>query len=129
MAEEDDLDWLVKMQQHLARNRAYAKSEPYFTTLSPEQEPVFREWVTKNAIPFNPDDPISDYDMRGYWVNNGAVPAKKGDHFPDTYKTPYHQSFSAESVYALPNAPVWRGLRLVDPKTGAVIFEEPPRGK
>jgi hypothetical protein len=44
-------------------------------------------------------------------------------HFPDTWKTPYHATFSKESKYALPDAPSWSGNRLFD-KAGRVVADE-----
>jgi hypothetical protein len=70
--------------------------------------------------------------MRGYYKDNvagagGAKPKVSSfdglPHFPDTYKTPYHKTFSNESRYALPNAPSWKGDRLVDWK-GNVVADE-----
>lgn len=91
----------------------------------------------------NPDDPQSDYDMRGFFqgLQTGDPDATTGldpndvdpatgqpkMHFTDKWKTPYHDSFSADSKYALPNAPVWkRDETLVDPRTGQIIYDEAP---
>jgi hypothetical protein len=130
----DDKAWLAGMMANLTRNAPYAKpSDSYQTPLEPPEEGAFRTWVQKNGVPFNPDDQVTDYDMRGYWrsLQRGAdagtaVNPNDGQlHYPDTYKTPYHQSFSAESIYAKPNAPVWiNDHQLADPKTGKVIFDE-----
>jgi hypothetical protein len=128
-----DEQWLQEMSATYARNAKYAASGPYTTQLTPEQEQTFRQWVSTNKVPFNPGDVLSDYDMRGYWSD---VAAKGGAdtavnpydhqlHFPDTYKTPYHKSFSAESKYAKGGAPIWvNDHQLVDPNTGQVIFDE-----
>jgi len=104
---------------------------PYATQLHPEQEQQFQTWVKENKIPWQ-DSPTADYDMRGYWQAqqagdpNARQAANK--HFPDTYKTPYHRSFSNESMYALPVAPHWQGDTLVDHK-GNVVFTEPQAPK
>lgn len=99
------------------RNRAWSKSGPYTTKLSPQQEIQFEDWVSKNGIPWT-DTPDADYDMRGFWLamRNGdptAVRSAKNHHFPDRWKTPYDATFSNQSQYALPNAPHWDGNRLV----------------
>lgn len=131
---------VAQVQQLLAlygRNLKYAlPAQTYQTTLPPKDETTFRAWVSKGRIPFDPDDPMSDYDMRAYWqalqrgaaAGTGINPNDGKLHYPDTYKTPYHHSFSAESRYAAPNAPVWiNDHQLADPKTGEVIFDERAR--
>jgi hypothetical protein len=70
------------------------------------------------------------YDMRGYWKDiaskgrneSGINPIDKKHHYPDTYKTPYHESFSNESKYATRDAPHWVGEKLID-KRGRAIYE------
>lgn len=107
--------------------RADALPPPYSTQLSGPQEAQFQNWVQTNQIPFDPS-PTSDYDMRGFWQAQqaGDPNAQRAGnlHFPDTYKTPYHQSFSGESQYAIPGvAPHWQGNQLIDRK-GNVVFKE-----
>lgn len=112
-------------------------ANPYVTHLTREEEKQFQSWVKDNNIPFDPS-PTSDYDMRGYFKDNvlgkGGVKPKISSfdnrpHFPDTYKTPYHKTFSNESKYATPDAPHWVGDRLID-KNGRVIADETPaKGK
>lgn len=127
-------NWQSRYNATFNRNRQWAQSLPSYTTqLSPPEEQAFRSWVTQNRVPFNPVEPTQDYDMRGYWK---SVAAQGGNqtainpndhqlHFPDTFKTPYHQSFSNESMYALPTAPRWvNDYQLVDPATGTVVFDE-----
>jgi hypothetical protein len=98
----------------------------YTTALEPEDEKQFQSWVKQNNIPWR-DAPKSDYDMRGFWQAQraGDPDAKRAAnlHFPDTYKTPYHKSFSNESKYATSAAPHWEGNKLIDNK-GAVVFDE-----
>lgn len=79
--------------------------------------------MKENKIPWR-DEPNADYDMRGFWKAGGKRAAN--GHFPDTYKTPYHKSFSNESRYATKDAPHWEGDRLVD-KNGRVIVDESKR--
>lgn len=113
---------------------SYAKPGPYQTTLSPEQEQQFQGWVKQNKVPWK-DTPDADYDMRGYYkALQGGDPNAKQQlsgfdgkmHFPDTYKTPFHKTFSNESIYATPNAPRWQGDRLIN-SAGEVIADETPR--
>ena len=45
-------------------------------------------------------------------------------HFTDEHKTPYHATFSNESKYAKPGAPMWdEHDRLVTPQ-GQILFSE-----
>jgi len=114
--------------------RGDALPGPYVTQLPPPKEAAFEQWVKTNKIPFDLSAPTStqDYDMRGFWqsMTNGDPLAKRGAnlHFPDTYKTPYHRSFSNESQYALPIAPHWQGNKLID-KNGQVVFDEDAQKK
>lgn len=122
------------MQSNFLQNRQYAQSlSSYTTPLSPVEQQQFLTWVAHNKIPFDPTSPVQDYDMQGYWKDiaskgKSAQALNPNDnlmHFPDTYKTPYHQSFSAESKYAKPGAPVWNEKdQLIDPATGRVVFDE-----
>lgn len=135
----DDEQWLQNLSATYARNAKYAVSDPtYQTPLSPQQETAFRHWVVQNKVPFNPADASpQDYDMRGYWqdiaaggASETARNANDGEmHFPDTYKTPYHHSFSSESKYAQPDAPVWiNDHQLADRHTGDVVWDERAMG-
>jgi hypothetical protein len=111
------------------RNKGWAKIGPYETALNPNQEKQFLAWVANNRIPFDPNERPNDYDMRGYWKALQENKVQRQDpndpeaHFPDTFKTPYHESFSNESKYATPNAPRWVGDQLIT-KDGMVIFDE-----
>lgn len=119
-------------EDFFARNTQWAKPmADYRTTLDATNEQSFRNWLAhpQNAQrigQFDPNSPTEDYDMRGWWMQNGGAMAP-ADHFPDTFKTPYHESFSNESIYAGKNAPRWerRGNKdaLVAP-SGAVLVEE-----
>lgn len=107
----------------------YAKPGPYVTQLSPSDETQFQSWVKNNNIPWQ-DSPTSDYDMRGFWKaqQSGDLTAKRAAnlHFPDTYKTPYHATFSNESKYATSQAPHWEGDQLIDNR-GKVVADETPQ--
>lgn len=98
------------------------------------QELAFRDWVGRNNIPFDPNQKgPSDYDMRGFYkalmagdprASNSVNPNDNMIHYPDYWKTPYHQSFSGESQWALPTAPNWNeNDQLVTPD-GMVVFDE-----
>lgn len=104
---------------------------PYRTPLAPNDEAAFQTWVADNRVPFDPA-PTADYDMRGFWqglqakdprATTAVNPSDKQLHFPDVWKTPYHKTFSNESMYAPKDAPRWIGTKLVD-KTGKVIADE-----
>ena len=98
----------------------HAKPGPYVTNLHPDDEKKFQSWVKENKIPWK-ESPTSDYDMRGFWkASSSGTPYAKRDpqtkHFPDTWKTPYHETFSNESKYALPTAGHWEGEKFVPPQ-------------
>lgn len=105
----------------------------FMTQLSPEEEQDFRAWVHFHHVPFDPNDPTpQDYDMRGFWralmdsdprAVTSIDPNDNRMHYPDYWKTPYHESFSNESKFAGPNAPIWVGdqLRTLD---GDVLFDD-----
>lgn len=111
-----------------------ATAGPYLTKLSAPDEREFQQWVKARKVPFDPSD-RADYDMRGFWQA-----ARQGDpraaaavssfdnqlHFPDTWKTPSHKTFSDESIYATSEAPSWQGDRLVD-RNGRVVADETPK--
>lgn len=120
-----------------AQWKDYAKPGPYTTKLAPEEETKFQNWVRQNKVPWR-DSPTSDYDMRGYWKaqQSGDKGARtsvdsldKKPHYPDTWKTPYHKTFSNESQYALPTAGHWEGEKFVAPSKTAVTPETAPGGK
>ena len=116
------------------RNKAWAKAQKsYITALPPEQEAQFQAWVKTANVPFDPS-PTADYDMRGFWqaLQNGDPIAKTAVnpndqrmHYPDYWKTPYHQSFSAESQWAVPEkAPRWNDKDQLVAPDGTVVFDE-----
>jgi hypothetical protein len=121
-----------------AHNSPFATAGPYLTVLTGPQETDYRAWVTANNVPTDPDEDPSDYDMRGFYVASmidNTVPDWTGPpaHFPDTWKTPYDTSFSAESQYATASCPFhwvtdpeWGDL-LLDGRNGQIVFSENPR--
>lgn len=110
-------------------NAPFATPGPYQTPLPPALEKQFRRWVTSSNVEFNPDDPHEDYDMRGYWENNGGAAgrAPAGNFFTDEYKTPYDATFSNLSKYATPDNPFhWKdGATLIDTRDGSTVFFNP----
>ena len=135
---EDILNQLrqEQIQKVYARNMAYANPQwqQQLAQLSPEQEAAFLQWVQSKNVPFDPTDKTSDYDMRGFYLGlmsgdtkaqSGVNPVTQSLHYPDYYKTPYHESFSAESQWATEGAPTWQDDKLVN-SSGEVIFQDRP---
>jgi hypothetical protein len=124
-----------KQQQAIfQRNLQYADPlwQTKLTKLTPDQEKAFLSWVQQNRVPFNPSDKNPDYDMRGFYQAliqgdpRAATAVNQYDqamHFPDVWKTPYHETFSQESVFAGEKAPRWEGSQLIAP-TGEVLVDE-----
>ena len=122
-------------QEYYARNKAWARQgvTSYVTRLSPQEEVQFQQWVKANNIPWQ-DSPTADYDMRGYFkamqagnqnARTAINPNDNKPHYPDTYKTPYHKSFSSESMYANPTlAPRWNPEDQLVLPNGSVVFDE-----
>lgn len=137
-------------EENLARNQAYVTpgQHTYNTPLSAPDETKFRQWVADNNVPFDPNAKVSDYDMRGLWKTSqdpdawkqlqesGKVPedmAPAGTkidpndgkpHYPDYWKTPFHQTFSNESQWATPNAPHWTPDDKLVASDGKVVFDD-----
>jgi len=123
-------------QQTFANNQQYAANPGqtnYNTTLPQMDEFQFRQWLADKQVPFDPNASNQDYDMRGYWQGlmqqnpraMSGVNANDGKlHFSDTWKTPYHQSFSNESKYANPNAPQWINDSQLAAPNGRIVFDE-----
>lgn len=118
------------------RNQAYVApgDHVYNTPLTGNDEKAFRQWLAENKVPFDPNVPVSDYDMRGFWkaLQSGDEKATtavnrndKQMHYPDYWKTPYHHSFSAESQWANPKtAPKWNDKDQLVTPGGKVVFDE-----
>lgn len=102
------------------------------TSLDPGEETLFRQWIDQNHVPFDPQAPPSDYDMRGYWRGlqqgdpmarpSALDPNDSALHYPDYYKNPSHQTFSNESRLAQPSDPQWVGNQLQ--QGGKVLFDD-----
>lgn len=104
----------------------------YNTPLQPAQESAFQQWVAENKVPFDVSAPVSDYDMRGFYQGLMAKdpraltaidPHDKQLHYPDYWKTPYHETFSNESQWATPDAPAWDAKDRLVAKDGTVVFD------
>jgi hypothetical protein len=144
MATTEEMMRLIEAKQYeqmrqalLKRNMAYADPQwqSKLAKLTPEQESAFTKWLASNKVPFNPTDKFPDYDMRGYYLaqqkgqaGSAVNPVDKQLHYPDTYKTPYHESFSRESQYATEGAPSWKGEQLISP-SGEIVYETKPKQK
>lgn len=128
---------MMQAHSHYARNAPFATEGPWRTLLDPKAEQQFQDWVRSNGIPNEHDGPTTDYDMRGFWqalqrrdprALTAINPVDKLPHFPDVWKTPFHQSFSAESMYATPNNPFkWGGAdgqALLDTRNNSIIYQE-----
>ena len=140
MATNQKIMELIKAQQYekmrqnlLKRNMQYALPDwqQKLTQLQPTQEQQFLQWIQQNKVPFNPADKFPDYDMRGFWLAqqnkdpraaNATDPYDKQIHYPDYWKTPYHETFSNESQWAKEGAPSWKDDVLTTPQ-GEVIFD------
>jgi hypothetical protein len=127
-----------KPEDSFKRNKPWAKpgAAPFITKLSPDQEKEFQDWAAKNPdmVKGELDTKTPDYDVRGRWLaeKNGDPDAKLTRsafdgklHASDKWKTPFHRTFSAESIYASPDAPKWDGNVLKD-KNGNAIADETP---
>jgi len=139
--EADDDDESARFQANFARNSAWTKPEATdFNTRLGQLEPAFRQWVKNNSIPFDPKARgPQDYDMRGFWKgmrSGDPIAASAIDpndsrlHYPDYWKTPYHETFSSESQWAAPGAPSWNGQDQLVTPDGQILFDDrAPKGR
>jgi hypothetical protein len=137
----DDIAADVAMAAQLAKNKPYILpgATNFATTLAPDQEAAFGQWVQQNHVPFDPAQRVQDYDMRGFYqalmakdprAMTAVNPNDQQLHYPDYWKTPYHQSFSAESQWANPQtAPKWNEQDQLVLPNGTVVFDEKARSK
>jgi hypothetical protein len=133
--------YVQRLQKNYERNKQYLKdpnNSQYSTELSETEEKAFRNWLKQNKVPFNPDEKLQDYDMRGFYksLQSGSGNAQSGVnqfdgqmHYTDQFKTPYHETFSRESMFATPDAPYWEDDRYLKDKDGNVLFDQanPPK--
>lgn len=103
-------------------------AKSYDTQLDPSQEKSYRTWMNRightKAAGYRIDDNFSgqDYDYRGFFQKNGPVAIGQGQHFPDEFKKPAHETFSNESRYATgedaAKAGSWDGERFTPAQSG-----------
>lgn len=124
---------LSKQAQQQRWQDQYARPDwqQNLTRLDPNQEFLFRLWAELNRAPIT-----DDYDMRGFWQSRGrggattAINPHDGAlHYPDTFKTPLHESFSGESMFADPTRrpPQWNNRGQLVTQDGRVLFDERQR--
>lgn len=118
----------------LKRNQHYVKSGQHnYTTDLGLSEPDFRYWLAQNKVPFDPNAATTDYDMRGFYkalsqgdplAKSAVNPNDKQMHYPDYWKTPYHQTFSSESQWAGDTAPQWNNKDQLIAPSGMIVKDE-----
>jgi hypothetical protein len=125
----------IKRKSPFLINQAWALPAPdggYITKLNPDQKAAFDKWVADNKVPYDPSDE-ADYDMPGFFLGltsgdpaaSTGVNANDGKlHFGDKWKTPYHKSFSNESMWATPAAPSWNEMDQLVLPDGTVTYDE-----
>ena len=105
-----------KREQVLQRNAAYATPGPWTTKLKPKEEAQFQQWAQANKGTLSMEDMAENpgYDMRGFWkAKMAGDPRAQNEvnaidhlkHYPDVWKTPYHDSFNKQSMYSTPDNP------------------------
>lgn len=145
LTERDEPEDMFTPQQNYQRNQGWARPGPYQTQLAPPEESAFQQWAHQQGIQLQDyTGPHAVYDMRGFWKaqqagderavarpNQNDIDPQTGQgrrHFPDIWKTPYAATFSNESIYALPNAPVWgqgpSGGDVYALPNGHIIFDD-----
>lgn len=105
------------------------QAQAYQTQLTPDEHREYAQWVRDKHIPVDLSDQNPDYDMQGFWKamkENDPRATQNNDtgHFPDTWKTPHHESFSNESIYAGPGAPRWNDKDQLVDSHGNVVYTE-----
>jgi hypothetical protein len=120
---------------YFSRNQQWVKpgSNGFSTDLG-QEEPQFRQWVQQNKVPFDLESKFpQDYDMRGFYkalksgdprASSAIDPNDSRIHYPDYWKTPYHETFSSESQWATPDAPAWNDKDQLVAKDGTVVFDD-----
>jgi len=74
----------------------------YDTPLTEKQWNDYQDWAKKSGK--NPAEEERDYDLRGFYLTH-PEPMKPGEHGKDTFKKPWHPTFSDESKYSTPENP------------------------
>jgi hypothetical protein len=123
------------LSANFERNKQWmAPGAATFNTDLADKEQDFRLWVQQNKVPFDPAQVSpQDYDMRGFWAAlmggdpraaSAVDPNDQRLHYPDYWKTPYHETFSNESQWASPNAPRWNDRDQLIAPDGTVLFDD-----
>lgn len=124
-----------------SQDEIFQRNSPYVaqgagnfnTQLPPLQEMQFQKWVGDNKVPFDPNARVQDYDMRGFYqalqqghprAVSAVNPNDSQMHYPDYWKTPYHESFSGESQWAGPVAPKWNDKDQLVAPDGRILYDE-----
>jgi hypothetical protein len=106
------------------------------TPLPLGDELKFNAWLQENKVPFDARAPVSDYDMRGFYKGlqeghpaaaSAIDPNDQQMHYPDYWKTPYHETFSNQSQWALPTAPAWNEQDQLIDQSGKLLFDDRAR--
>jgi hypothetical protein len=81
-------------------NTGLAPEDAYNTVLPEFAEKGFQSWMKTQSKTTGRDlkQDLHDYDLRGYFRENGAVNLS-GVHLTDKYKKPNHPTFSSNSIY------------------------------
>jgi hypothetical protein len=110
-----------------------ATPSTYATQLTPAEEMLYQAWVAQNRVP----TAGNDYDMRGFYrallsgdprATSAVDPNDSRMHYPDFWKTPQHETFSAESQWATPAAPSWNAQDQLVTPGGRIVFDNRNQG-
>ena len=77
------------------------ENEEYYSTMEKVAEENYKDWGTNS-----PEEALvqalndNTYNYKEYYRNNPSSTANAITHWPDTYKTVYHPTFSVESIYS-----------------------------
>lgn len=122
-------------QEIFMKNAAYANipRTGFQTKLSVPEQIQFLNWVKQNKVPYD-KSAQADYDMPGFWkalqagdprAITAINPNDQQMHYPDYWKTPYHQTFSNESQWAVPSqAPAWNQMDQLVAPNGQIVYDE-----
>jgi len=138
MADDSENDWKSKALKNYERNLKYAKVPKggYITKLNQAQEQQFSAWLKANNVLYDVAAAAAgygDYDMPGFWLalqagdqkaKSAIDPNDKQIHYPDYWKTPYHETFSAESQWAGPGAPRWNDKDQLVMPDGTIVYDD-----
>jgi len=127
-----------ELNSNFAKNKSYAKEGVYETELPADKEEAFSAWVEQNKVPYDSKMSVQDYDMRGFWqalqnkdprAVSAIDPNDQKIHYPDYWKTPYHETFSNESQWATDKAPKWNDKDQLVDLSGKVVFDDRAQNK